>query len=244
MTARARSHAATTARIVEAARHLLVNHGEVTLRAVAREMGMTAPALYRYAASHEELVRMVAFAIDADVAERIRAAADRLGDDDPAGRLIAAAVEFRAWALGNREEFALVFTNVDVECLDDFNTSASTGMRFSDMLFALWAEKQFPIPDLDDLEPGLAAILRDPQVPADLSGVPDEMRGLIWVLQRAWSRLYGTVTLEVFRHIDPRMVDQAHLFRAMIEDQAAPLGLVEELPRLRLLITDLLAVPV
>jgi len=240
-TTRAAAHAATSARIVAAARDLLVRHGEVTLRAVARHLGMTAPALYRYAPSHEDLVRIVAIAIDADVATRIKAAADAQPADDPAARLIAAAVEFRAWALENRHEFSLVFTNVDVDCLDEMAGSASTGMVFSGLLFDLWAERQFPIPQLDELDPGLAEILRDPRVPADLTGVPDEVRGLVWVLERAWSRLYGTVTLEVFRHIDPRIVEEAHLFRAMIEDQAGPLGLTEELPRLRPLLASLLA---
>jgi AcrR family transcriptional regulator len=237
---RAQAHAATAQRIVVAARKLLVRDGEVTLRAVARELGLTAPALYRYAASHEDLVRIVALAIDADVAERVSAAADRQPADDPAARLIAASVAFRRWALENRQEFGLVFTNVDVECLVDLQASASTGMAFSALLFALWEERKFPIPLLEDLDPGLAAILRDPQVPADLSGVPDELRGLIWVLERAWSRLYGTVTLEVFRHVDPRLVDEAHLFRAMIEDQAEPLGLADDLPRLRTLVDSLL----
>jgi AcrR family transcriptional regulator len=237
---RAQAHAATAQRIVVAARKLLVRDGEVTLRAVARELGLTAPALYRYAASHEDLVRIVALAIDADVAERVSAAADRQPADDPAARLIAASVAFRSWALENRQEFGLVFTNVDVECLVDLQASASTGMAFSALLFALWEERKFPIPLLEDLDPGLAAILRDPQVPADLSGVPDELRGLIWVLERAWSRLYGTVTLEVFRHVDPRLVDEAHLFRAMIEDQAEPLGLADDLPRLRTLVDSLL----
>jgi AcrR family transcriptional regulator len=237
---RAQAHAATAQRIVVAARKLLVRDGEVTLRAVARELGLTAPALYRYAASHEDLVRIVALAIDADVAERVSAAADRQPADDPAARLIAASVAFRSWALENRQEFGLVFTNVDVECLMDLQASASTGMAFSALLFALWEERKFPIPLLEDLDPGLAAILRDPQVPADLSGVPDELRGLIWVLERAWSRLYGTVTLEVFRHVDPRLVDEAHLFRAMIEDQAEPLGLTDDPPRLRLLVDSLI----
>jgi AcrR family transcriptional regulator len=238
---RAEAHAATAARIVAAARDLLVRHGEVTLRAVARELGLTAPALYRYAPSHEDLVRIVALSIDADVAERITRAAERQPADDPAARIVAAAVEFRRWALENRHEFSLVFTNVDVDCIDELQSEASTGMTFSELLFALWAERQFPIPRLEDLDPGLATILRDPMVPADLSGVPDEMRGLIWVLERAWSRLYGTVTLEVFRHIDPRIVEEAHLFRAMIEDQAGPLGLTDDLPRLRRLVDTLLA---
>ncbi|RZI86427.1 MAG: TetR family transcriptional regulator, partial [Microbacterium sp.] len=68
---RAEAHAATTARIVAAARVLLTQRADVSLRAVARELGLTAPALYRYASSHEDLIVMVALAIDADVAERI-----------------------------------------------------------------------------------------------------------------------------------------------------------------------------
>jgi len=67
------------------------------------------------------------------------------------------------------------------------------------------------------------------------------MRGLVWLLQRGWVTLYGTVALEVYRHVDARLVDQAVLFRAMIEDQVEPLGLADELPRLRPLLASLLA---
>src|SRR3954454_23114030 len=129
---RAQAHAATASRIVQAARGLLARHGEVTLRAVARELGLTAPALYRYAPSHEELVRIIAVAIDADVAARVQAAADSQPADDPAARLIAACVGFRHWALTNREEFSLVFTNVDVECVKEHD-EASCGRVFSDL---------------------------------------------------------------------------------------------------------------
>lgn len=237
-TLRQQSRIDTEARIVEAARQLLVEHGEVTLRAVARELGLTAPALYRYAASHEELVRMIAIAIDAEVGERIAAAADRQPADDPAARLIAACVEFRQWALGNRKEFALVFTNVDVECIKEHDDSS--GMVFFGLLYALWDAYRFPVPSLDDLDPGLAGILREPDAPVDPSVITDELRGLIWLLQRGWSGLYGTVTLEVFGHIDARIVEQGHLFRAMIEDQAGRMGLTPELPRIMTLIGELL----
>lgn len=241
MPTRAQSRAATRERIVAAARSLVTGGHELTLRAVARELDLTAPALYRYAASHQDLVRMIAIAIDADVAERVTAAGAAYDVDDPAARLVAASVEFRRWALGNREEFALVFTNVDVECVVDLAEIASTGMAFSGLLFTVWDKYRFAVPALDDLDPGLAEIMRDPQVPADLTGIPDEMRGLVWILERAWSRLYGTVTLEVFGHVDPRVVEQAHLFRAMISDQAGPLGLAPELPRLQALLDELLA---
>ncbi len=239
MTTRAEAHAAMNDRIVAAARGLLEEGQEVSLRAVARSLGVTAPALYRYAASHEDLVRMIAVAIDADVGDRIAAAAAAYSDD-PAAALIAAAVEFRRWALASRHEFGLVFTNVDVSCIEELHASASTGMTFSALLVRLWERYQFPIPSLDDLDPSLAEIMRDPLLPADLSEVPDGLRGLVWVLEQAWSRLYGTVTLEVFGHIDPRIVEQGHLFRSMVVDQSGPLGLTEEIPRLRVLLDELL----
>jgi AraC-like DNA-binding protein len=52
---RDRLRAATTQEIIQTARRLLVEQGAeaVSLRAIAREMGMTAPALYRYFGSHE-----------------------------------------------------------------------------------------------------------------------------------------------------------------------------------------------
>jgi len=230
----------TRRRIVEASRRLLTGTGEMTLRAVAHEVGMTPPAIYRYVDSHEELIRVVAMDIDASAAAQIAAARDAQPEDDPAARLVASAVEFRQWALGNREEFSLVFTNLDVSCIEELQAEARTGMLFSELLFQVWGRYQFPVPRLDELDPRLVEILRDPKVPADLTGVTEEMRPLIWLLERAWSALYGTVTLEVFGHIDPRIVEHALLFRAMIEDQAKPLGLIEELPRLRELIDSML----
>src|SRR3954453_21687108 len=228
-------------RIVEASRRLVTGTGEMTLRAVAHEVGMTPPAIYRYVDSHNALVRIVAMDIDASAAAEIAAERDRQPEDDPAGRLVASATAFRQWALKNREEFSLVFTNLDVSCIEELQAESKTGLLFSELLFMVWDRYRFPVPQLEELDPDLVEILRDPLVPADLTGVPDELRPLIWLLERAWAGLYGTVTLEVFGHIDPRIVEKALLFRAMIEDQAVPLGLAEELPRLRELLTALLA---
>jgi AcrR family transcriptional regulator len=236
--ARRQNRLDTEARIVEAARALLVESGEVTLRAVARELGLTAPALYRYAPNHQELVRMVAIAIDTEVGVRVAAAAARQPADDPAARLIAGCVEFRQWALANRKEFALVFTNVDVECIKEHD--ASSGLVFAGLLLELWETRRFPVPALADLDPALADILRNPDAPVD-PGTPAGLEGLTWLLIQGWSRLYGTVTLEVFGHVDARVVEEAHLFKAMIEDQAEPLGLVDDLPRLQPLLDSLLA---
>ncbi len=231
----------TMQRIVSASRKLVTGTGEMSLRAVASGVGMTPPALYRYVDSREELVRLVAVDIDATAAAEIAEARDAQPEDDPAARLVAAAVAFRRWALGNREEFSLVFTNLDVSCIEELQSESRTGLLFSDLMFAVWARYQFPVPRLEDLDPLLVEILEDPMIPADLTDIPAEMRPLVWLLERAWAGLYGTVTLEVFGHIDPRIVEHALLFRSMVEDQVVPLGLTDELPRLRVLMSELLA---
>ena len=78
---RDRLRAATIEEIIATARRLLVASGPeaVSLRAIAREMGMTAPGLYRYFGSHEDLVRHVIAGIftelGADIGQAIDAAA-------------------------------------------------------------------------------------------------------------------------------------------------------------------------
>jgi AcrR family transcriptional regulator len=239
-TARERVRQDMMQRIVAAARRLLVAHGEVSLRAVAGELEMTPPALYRYVASHEDLIRTVALEIDRDAARRIEKIRRSQPADDPAGQLIAAATAFRRWALDNRTEFSLVFTNVDVNCAEELGSQSATGMLFSELFVQLWHKYQFGYPAIEDLDPRLAEILLDPMVPADLSEVPPEMRGLVWLLQRAWAALYGAVTLEVYEHVDARLVEQGWLFRAMVEDQCHRLALDDEVPRLLAVVDSLL----
>ena len=76
---RERQREATYDEIVKASRELLAEGAELSLRAVATKMGLTAPALYRYVASYQELVDLVAYEIDKAATERFRVAADATG---------------------------------------------------------------------------------------------------------------------------------------------------------------------
>src|SRR4029079_393225 len=110
-TRRERQREATYTEIVRTSRALLAEGTELSLRAVAARMGMTAPALYRYVASYQELVDLVAFEIDKAATETFAAAAEAVPEHDYAGRLVASTVEFRMWALANPREFGLAFAN-------------------------------------------------------------------------------------------------------------------------------------
>ena len=219
LTRRERAREATYAEIVSTSRALLREGGELSLRAVAGRMGITPPALYRYVASYQELVDLVAFEIDKSATEEFRAAAATQAEDDVAGQLICAAVAFRRWALRDRAEFMVAFANPVAEsnCIRrELLTASTSGHYFNDLLVRLWRERGFDRPDLADLDPRIAEVMRDPIYPADVSAIPADDRGLLWVFQQAWATLYGTVTLEVFGHMDPRVIESGELFAQML----------------------------
>jgi len=219
MTRRERQREATYEEIVTTARTLLAAGEELSLRAVATRMGLTAPALYRYVGSYQELVDLVAFEIDKAATEEFRAAAATQPDDDPVAQLVCAAVAFRRWALRDRAEFTLAFANptADTTCVRrELLTAATSGHYMNGLLLQVWELTRFPHPRLEELDPVVVTTLRDPLMPIDASRVPDEHRGLLWVFQQAWASLYGTVTLEVFGHLDPRIIESGRLFEEMV----------------------------
>lgn len=229
-TRRERQREATFAEIVAASRALLAEGRELSLRAVAARMGMTAPALYRYVASYQDLVDLVAFEVDRAATERLREAADRHPADDPAARLVAAAVAFRRWALDEPREFTLAFANpvADTACVRrELITSATSGHFMNGLLVQVWRREGFPHPDLDDFEPAVAAALRDPIAPIDLTLVPEAERGVLWVFMSAWTQLYGVVTLEVFGHLDPRVIEAGAMFTQFVREWVPRLGLTD-----------------
>jgi AcrR family transcriptional regulator len=238
-TRRERQREATYDEIVAAARALLAEGAEVSLRAVAGRMGVTAPALYRYVANYQELVDLVAFEIDKAATERFRAAADELPEDDYAGRLMVSVTEFRVWALTNPREFGLVFANpvADAACIRrEQLTLASSGHLFTDQMRALWEHNQHPIESLDELPPAVREALLDPMIPAEVENLAIEDRGLLWEYMRGWTQLYGVVALEVFGHMDPRIIESGEMFIDTLRNYAPRLGLTDDLPRLEKLI--------
>lgn len=97
--------------VVSEARRRLEEGGPsaVTLRGIAREVGVTAPALYTYFPSladlFTELIVQSYQGLEASVASALDAAADLSLDD----RLAAGPIAYRRWAIKHRQQFNLVF---------------------------------------------------------------------------------------------------------------------------------------
>lgn len=243
---RERQREATYTEIVDTSRTLLAEGAEISLRAVAARMGLTAPALYRYVSSYQDLVDLVAFEIDKAATEGFRAAAARQPPEDPAGRLLCACVAFRRWALANPREFSLVFANpvADSQCVRrELITASTSGHYMTDLLHQIWQKYDFPVPDLDEFEPSVREALVDPLIPADVEAIPEDKRGLVWIYTRSWAALYGVVTLEVFGHMDPRMIENGAVFAAFVREWMPRLGMDAEKERLEALLGSELARP-
>lgn len=228
---RERVRAATTREITETARRILVEEGPeaVTLRAIAREMGMTAPALYRYFGSHQELLRHLVGDIFLEITRDITDALCAVPEDDMTAKFATACHEFRRWALGHRREYGLIFgsplPSLDVD-RDDFAEQCS--LEFGGMFLALfdelWTKTPFKVPDAEEIEPRLRE-----QLERYRHGLKTSLPvgGLLLFLD-CWVRLQGLVSLEVFGHLDFALDDPSPMFDRTLIDLAGLLGLDTE----------------
>jgi AcrR family transcriptional regulator len=237
---RDRLRAATIDEIIQTARQLLVKDGPeaVSLRAIAREMGMTAPGLYRYFGSYEELHRYLCANIftelGADIGRAIEAAT--APSDDPHVKLtvkmVAACREFRRWALNHQAEFALLF-GVPLPGLDDgrYDIADECAMAFAGTFFTLflelWRAVPFPVPAADQIDRGLRDQLSRYR---DTLGA-DIPVGAVLTFLRCWTVLYGAVAMEVFGHLRFALADPAAMFEITLGDLASLVGLRYPLPR-------------
>jgi AcrR family transcriptional regulator len=229
---RDRVRAATSDEIKQTARRILVADGPdgVSLRAIAREMGMTAPALYRYYGSHEDLIRHVIADIFTEIADDIHAAivaAGQASGGDMAQKLVAACREFRHWSLTHKQEFGLLFGSplpgLEAVCDEVVDVCAE---KFSGTFFALflelWRKRPFPVPADAEIEPGLREQLARYR---DTLGV-DLPLGAGLTFLRCWVRLYGMVSLEVFGHLHFALDDASAMFDITLAELAELVGLV------------------
>jgi AcrR family transcriptional regulator len=228
---RDRVRAETTEEIKQTARRILVDQGPeaVTLRAIARDMGVTAPALYRYFDSHEELIRGVVGDIFGELADEIHTGIEAAGTasgGDLAEMMVAACRGFRTWALGHKSEFGLLFgtplPGVNVED-DDFTEECARrfAATFYELFLELWQKNPFDVLPPEEIDPGLREQLtryRD-GIGADLP------LGALLTFLRCWVRLYGIVSMEVFGHLGFALDDPAPIFEITLTELAALVGL-------------------
>jgi AcrR family transcriptional regulator len=188
---------------VDAAREQLALTGPagLSLRAVARELGMAPSALYRYFASRDDLLTRLII----DAYEALGAAAERaegsVPRDRPADRFRAVGATVRTWALAHPHEYALVY-GTPVPGYRAPRDTVGPATRVAALLVGILADAvasgdadagwaDLPTPLADDLAPAVRFFAAAGEVPDELV-----LRGLL-----AWSSILGAVSFELFGHL-------------------------------------------
>jgi AcrR family transcriptional regulator len=240
---RDRVRADTVREIKETARRVLVEQGGdgFALRAIAREMGMTAPALYRYFDSRENLVEHVVADLYDELCAHLESARDDADPATPPVQLLAASRAFRRWAITHHQEFGLLFGSAgdgvvpphDQLHADPDSPAHAASRRFGQIFATLMAQvylaRPFPVPAEEAIDPTLAEQLR-----GWMEEFPIELPlGVVRVFLSCWVRLYGLVAMEVFGHLKFALDDAEPMFEAELHDLAEVLGIAEQYATVR-----------
>ena len=110
-TARERARAEITGEILSTARQHLARDGAaaLSLRAIARDLGMVSSAVYRYVPNRDALLTMLIIDAYDTVGAQVEQAAAACPRADYLGRFLATCRALRAWALANPHEYALIY---------------------------------------------------------------------------------------------------------------------------------------
>ncbi|GAA2147649.1 TetR/AcrR family transcriptional regulator [Glycomyces algeriensis] len=225
---RQRQREATQAEIRQTARQLLVESGPeaMSVSAIARRMGLSGPAIYRYYGSHEALIGAVIADLFKEVTEAIERARDAAEPDSPGERLLAMSRGLRTWATSQTVEFRLLFAAPIPEANRRADSERQQAGEEFDQVFLreierLWAERPFPVPDLDGLDPALRSqVLAYTQ--RKRTTLPPEA---VQVFLTCWTRLYGLLVMEALDQLSFAYSDTEPVFEACLADISGLLGI-------------------
>ncbi|WP_144118958.1 TetR/AcrR family transcriptional regulator [Catellatospora sichuanensis] len=210
----------TLGEIKELARAQLVAGGpaSVSLRAIARDMGMTAAALYRYFPALDALVIELCTDLYNEVRTECEAARDALGDADPVQQLTAMARSLRRWALAHRPEATLIFgppvpgvEQFHEQCVDLQHAGACFGAVFVQPMLELWQAGRLPDVRHLDLDKLAGALPAQGELPIEVTAF----------FLTSWTRLYGVLAAELFGQLTWAATDTEPLFEAELAFFAA-----------------------
>jgi AcrR family transcriptional regulator len=222
---RARARAETIEQIKRIAReHLAVDGPNLSLRAVARDLGVVSSAVYRYFASRDDL--LTALLIDgytsmADAIERAEAEAPRR---DLAARWLALGRAAREWALEHRPEYALLYGSPvpGYAAPQDTIGPASRPVVVAMSILRDGVERGAVAIPSDRLPKAVRADMERVEGLPGFEGVPPTL------LARAmseWARMFGTISFELFGRLVNAVTDYDAYFEHQLRTTLRTLGL-------------------
>ncbi len=228
VTRRERVRDATRSEILATARQQMAAQGAaaLSLRAIAREMGVTAPALYRYFQSRDDLVTALILDAFNALADALEAARDAPPETNPGGRLVKVTDAYRDWALAHTADFTLIYGTPipGYEAPRELTVPAATrvyvaigmavaGAMQSGLLVPPAEYSQFP----PVIEQALEVVRADNRYEVPLA--------VLYITLVVLTQMHGLVTLELFGHTGPAVGDTGVFYRHEMRNMLKHMGL-------------------
>jgi AcrR family transcriptional regulator len=185
-----------------ARRHLAVDGANLSLRAVARDLGMVSSAVYRYFASRDEL--LTALILDAynSLGEAAEQAEGAVARADLSARWLATCHGVRDWARANPHEYMLIYGS-PVPGYDAPRDTVAPASRVPLLLVAIlrhgYERGKLRTERGERIPRAVRATLAELGEQPGMGGLPDA------VLARAvtaWVHLFGLLSFELFGRLD------------------------------------------
>jgi AcrR family transcriptional regulator len=187
----------------------------LSLNGIAKAMGMSGPALYRYFASRDELLATLVTESYEDMARALEAAVAAVHDKPAETRLRTAMNAYRDWARSSPHRYRLVFGSTYGSGELDPDRIIPAAARSMAVLLAGLADLDpaSPAPKVDST--ALRRELR--RWGKERAGDQVSDTGVLLLGLLGWSRMHGIVSLEIEGFYDQVGVDAGLLFEAEVE---------------------------
>jgi AcrR family transcriptional regulator len=210
------------------ARRQLAHSGPtgISLRGIARELGMAASAVHYYFPSRDALIESLIVDGFHSLADALR---DRYEHDQrltPDQRWLSVCRTHRAWALAHPAEYLLLYGHTGGAAQRAHPRTVDAMAQVTAVLFAMMRDAvTHGDVDTDRLAANLPTALRRQLATwrahtDDLTGLPD---GAVAACMLGFAQLHGAITLELIGHTPPQLTDHAALFDLRMAHIAASL---------------------
>jgi AcrR family transcriptional regulator len=222
-TPRQRAHAQTVNDIKRMAREQLSTEGSsgLSLRAIARQLGIVSSAVYRYVPSRDDLLTMLIEDAYNSLGDAAEAADRRCRRTDLAKRWTAIGRAVRGWALEHPAEYALLYGGPVPGYHAPPERTVAAGTRVMRLLGSLLPGVPSTV-DGPALPVGTARDLRRILAELEVGDVDEQVlvRGLL-----GWTAMYGLVSFELFGQYGPTISHPALYFDHQLARLAELIGL-------------------
>jgi len=188
----------------------------LSLRAIARELKITAPAIYNYFPRRDDLVTALIVDAYTSLGDSQKSALETMSKKDSATRFSALGIAYRDWAVTYPQRYQLIFgtpiPNYDAPEDTTMPAAAWALLPLIETIQSLYNEGSLRVERLAKLSAKLKSML---ETWNQFTGNVAETE-VLYIAYVVWSRVHGLVTLELGRQLPSFFTDPGEIFRREI----------------------------